>query len=154
MRGFGAALAAALSAAVLAACGEESGGVPQPPPSDPLSRVEFLEQADAICHSTEARIEAAADDLLRPGRDPRPGAVERVALTVVVPALETEVRAIRSLGAPAGDEAEVEAILAATERGIAAIGADPRGLADRVPAPLREAERLASAYGSRQCGLR
>jgi hypothetical protein len=121
---------------------------------EPLSKVEFLREADRICFASEARIEAAADDLVAGNREPRPAEVERVAIGVVVPALESEVRAIRALGAPEGDERQVEAILAATEEGIAAIERDPRGLLDGIPAPLGRAQRLAEAYGSRQCGFR
>jgi hypothetical protein len=122
--------------------------------AEPLSKVEFLRQADEICFSSETRIEAAADDLLGEQGGPDPAEVERIALSVAVPALEAEVRAIRALGAPEGDEAEVEAILEATERGIAEIEADPRGLADGPPPGLREAQRLAERYGSSQCGFR
>ena len=104
--------------------------------SDPLSKVEFLREADRICFASEARIEAAADDLVTGRGEPDPAEVERVATSIVVPALESEVRAIRALGAPEGDEPQVEAILAATEHGIAAIERDPRGLLDGVPRPL------------------
>ena len=122
--------------------------------SDPLSKVEFLREADRICFASEARIEAAADDLVTGRGEPDPAEVERVATSIVVPALESEVRAIRALGAPEGDEPQVEAILAATEQGIAAIDRHPRGLLDGVPQPLTRAQRLAEDYGSRQCGFR
>ena len=55
-----------------------------------------------------------------------------------MPALEAEVAAIEALGAPEGDEAEVKAILDATERRIAEIEADPQGLLDGPPDSLRE----------------
>jgi hypothetical protein len=122
--------------------------------AEPLSKVEFLREADRICFASESRIEAAADDLVTGQGHPDPAEVERVAISIVVPALESEVRAIRAIGAPDGDEREVAAILAATEDGIAAIEADPRGLLDGIPADLRRAQRLAEAYGSRQCGFR
>ena len=122
--------------------------------AEPLSKVEFLLQADAICLSSESQIEAAADDLLGGRGGFNPAEVERVALGIAVPALESEVRAIRALGPPPGDASEVEAILAATERGIAQIEADPRGLVDGAPSGLREAQRLAERYGSQQCGFR
>ena len=121
--------------------------------SQPQTKVEFLREADRICFSSESRIEAAADDLLNaPGR-PDPAEVERVALAIVVPALEAEVQAIRALEPPPGDEQEVEAILGATEQGIAEIEADPRGLAQRRPPGLRQAQRLAQRYGASQCGF-
>ena len=140
---------------LIAGCGEESdeGGF-SPVVSDPLSKVEFLRQADEICQSTESRIEAAADDLVTSKQDPSPEEVEEVAIGIVVPALESEVAAIGAIGAPEGDEAKVEAILDATDAGIEEIEADPRALLDGVPDSLREAEELARAYGSKTCGIR
>ena len=149
------ALAGAVSAAAFAGCGGDDGPDDfSPAVTEPLTKVEFLREADRICHSTEVRIEAAADDLVTAPGDPDPSEVERVALSLVVPALETEVRAIRALGVPDGDERPVEAILAATEEGIAAIEAHPRDLLNGVPQPLRRAQQLAEAYGSQQCGFR
>ncbi len=140
--------------AVLTGCGgdEEDEGF-APGVSQPQTKVEFVREADRICLSAEQQIEAAADDLLgeRGGLDPVE--VERVALEIAVPALETEVRAIRAIPIPVGDEAEVEAILEATEQGIAEIEADPRDLSDGPPPSLHKAERLARRYGSQQCGL-
>jgi len=145
----------ALASLVLASCGggEDDGGF-SPVVSDPLSKVEFLRQADAICQSSESRIEAAADDLLTAKGDPSPEEVEQVAIDLIVPALETEVSAISALGAPEGDEDKVKAILDATQAGIGEIEANPRALLDGVPESLREAEQLAREYGSRQCGIR
>jgi hypothetical protein len=137
-----------LAAAFVVGCGDDDGPDDfSPVVVEPVSKVEFLREADRIC-------EAAADDLVTGRGETDPAEVERVATAIVVPALESEVRAIRALGAPDGDEREVAAILAATERGIAAIERDPRSLVDGVPAALRRAERLAAAYGSRQCGFR
>ena len=113
-----------------------------------------MREADRICFSGDSRIEAAADDLLASGSDPSPAQVRRIALGIVVPGLEAEVRAIRALGAPPGDEATVEGILAATERGIAEIEADPAQVERGPPPALVEAGRLARRYGSEQCGAR
>ncbi len=121
--------------------------------SRPIAKVAFLAEADRICHSTNARIEAAADGLTGP-REPPPAEVRRVVIGVVVPALEAELRAIRALGVPAGDEREVDGIVAATERGIDEIRADPLAAADGPPPGLRRAARLAQAYGSQECGVR
>jgi hypothetical protein len=121
---------------------------------EPLPKVEFLREADEICHASEARIEAAADDLVTGRGDPAPAEVERAAVRIVIPALETEVKAIRALGAPEGDEREVERILSATESGIEEIRREPRALLEGIPPSLRRAQRLAESYGSRQCGFR
>ena len=107
-----------------------------------------------IRDSSEAQIEASADELANQKGGPDPAEVSRVALRIAVPALESEVRAIEALGAPKGDEPKVQAILDATEEGIDQIKANPGGLADGPPPALREAQKLASAYGSRECGFR
>jgi hypothetical protein len=150
-------LALGLGAAFLAAgCGgEDPAEQPYPPGvSEPIEKVEFVREADRICHAGDARIEAAADDLLDGGGEPPPGQVRRLARAVVIPQLEGEVRAIAAIPVPAGDEREVERIIAATERAIAQLRSDPAALADGPPAGLRQAGRLARAYGSEQCGLR
>ncbi len=149
------AAAALAIAALLVGCGgdDDEGGF-SPVVSDPVSKVEFLRQADEICLSTESQIEAAADDLLVDEGDPAPEEVEEVALGIVVPALEAEVAAIGALAVPEGDEEQVQAILDATEAGIAEIEADPQSLLDGPPESLREAQELARAYGSQQCGIR
>jgi hypothetical protein len=139
----------------LAGCGGDDPDATYPAGvSRPIAKVRFLAEADRICHSTNARVEAAADDIATSGRDPRPAEARRLALGIAVPALEAEVQAIDSLGAPRGDEREVEAIIAATERGIAQIKADPAGVVDGPPPALRKAGRLARAYGSTECELR
>lgn len=138
---------------VVGGCGGDDPQTYPPGVAEPLGKLEFLREADRICHSSEARIEAAADELATEPGGPDPREVERIALSIAVPALQTEVRAIRSLGAPAGDEERIEAILAATERGIAEIEAHPRRLVDGPPPALRRAERLARRYGSRECGF-
>jgi hypothetical protein len=148
----------ALGAAALAlvGCGgDDDAGDPYPPGvSRPIAKVRFLAEADRICHSTNARIEAAADDLVAGGGEPRPAEARRVALAIAVPALEAEVRAIGALGAPRGDEREVEAIVAQTERGIEQIRADPARVVNGPPPALRRAGRLAAAYGSEECEVR
>jgi type IV pilus biogenesis protein CpaD/CtpE len=144
-----------LCALVLAGCGGDDGATTTTTTtSAPLTKAEFVRQADQICLSGDLRIEAAADDLLAGGGEPPPAQVRRIALRIVVPGLEAEVRAIRALGAPVGDEATVARILHSTERGIAQIKADPEGAIEGPPPGLREAGRLARRYGSEECGAR
>jgi hypothetical protein len=146
----------AVAALALASCGDASGHPGYSPVvSEPLSKVEFLRQADQICNASEAQIEAAADGLVSGPGKPDPAEVKRVATSIVVPRLQAEIAAIRALGAPPGDEAKVQAILDATQDGVDQIDADPEGLVDgQVPRGLRDAEKLARAYGSQECGIR
>ncbi len=142
-------------AAALAGCGD---GEPAPTSGGeeprPLTRAEFIAEADRVCFATESQIEAAADDLLVGDGQPPPREARRVARDVVAPRLRSQAETIRLIGPPREDRAEVERILEATERGAARIEEDPLRYSKRPPAALREAERLAKAYGSEQCGLR
>jgi hypothetical protein len=122
--------------------------------SRPIAKVEFLREADRICESTNARVQAAGDELVGGRHDPPPAEVRRIVLNIVIPALQTEVEAISSLGAPKGDESEVDAILDATRDGIAQLRADPLSALDGPPPGLRQAGRLAAAYGSTTCDAR
>lgn len=125
-------------------------GFTEPPP---LTKPQFLAEADRICFAIESEIEASLDDFVKDDH-PDPAAVRRVVDRIVVPRLHSEVQTIRLLDPPPADTAEIERILAATERGTDQLEADPQAAVDRVPSGLREGERLARAYGSEECGIR
>ena len=143
----------AIALIALAGCGGDDGTTSTFVEPPPLTKAEFLAEADRICHAVEAQIEAAADDYAGEEK-PDPAEVRRVVTRVVVPKLRSEASTIRLLDPPPEDLEEIEAILAATERGADALEADPQSALDGIPDDLREAERLARAYGSKQCGLR
>ncbi len=145
-----------LATAVLAGCGggDETTTTFPPGVARPIDKVEFLREAERICESTNARVQAAADDLIGGRSEPPPAEVRRIVTGIVIPALETEVDAISSLGAPAGDEQKVDAIIAAVEAGIDELSADPLSALDGPPAGLRRAGRLAADYGSAACDVR
>ncbi len=148
------ALACACAALALASCGGDEAQTTTAAEPPPPTRQEFLFEADRICFAAESQIEAAADDLVTGDERPEPAEVRRIADTIVVPQLRSEAKAIRLLEPPPGDEKEIERILEATERGADQIEADPVATIDGVPPALRQAERLARAYGSQECGIR
>jgi hypothetical protein len=152
----GLSLGSVLAAAALIGCGGGDETTTRYPPgvARPIDKVEFLREADRICESTNARVEAAADDLVGGRNEPPPAEVRRIVLAIVIPALQTEVDAISSLGAPEGDERKVSAIIAAVEEGIDELRADPLSALDGPPPSLVRAGRLAAAYGSRACDVR
>jgi hypothetical protein len=71
---------------------------------------------------------------------------------VVVPTIEQEIVAIRKLGAPAGDEEEIEAFLTAEEEGVAQVAKlkkiFSRFQMERYLAP---SAKLAFGYGLEEC---
>ena len=144
-----------LAVAVLTGCGGGDETTTYPPGvSRPIGKFEFLQEADRICESTNARVQAAGDELVQGRHDPPPSEVRRIVLNIAIPALQTEVEAIGSLGAPPGDERQVQRILDATREGIAQLRANPQSALTGVPPGLRRAGRLSRAYGSTTCDAR
>lgn len=151
-RGLSRAAPLVLLALLIPGCGSDD----EPPAAEEtaaaLTRPEFLARADEICLSIETQIEASGDELFNAHGRPEPAEVREFAFDVAIPKLRGEADAIRALGVPAGDDEQVDAILAAAERGIEQIRGDPDVLVSSAPPALREAGRLARRYGSRECG--
>lgn len=130
--------------------GEASGGTVT---TSSLSKAQFVKQADALCkRNREERFEATAAY-----GEENPSQSEEEAITtslkeVYVPTMETRLAELRQLGAPQGDEGQIEAILQAYERQLDAIeqlkGAAATPTLDRES--LR-AEALARKYGLTEC---
>jgi len=143
-----AALVAAMLA--LAACG---GGDET---TEALTKSEFIAQGDEICASGDKELEAEAEELAEEQNiDPQnPTAEEReeLVLDVFVPALQKQADGLSGLGAPAGEEEQVEAIVAALEKAIGEIEEEPELAFSTSGSPLEEASELATEFGFENCG--
>jgi hypothetical protein len=138
-------LAALLGLALVAAgCGSDE---------KTISKAEFLRKGNAICASGNKEIDAGANKIFR-NRKSRPSQadIKRFANEVLLPSVERQVKGIKDLGAPKGDEDKVKAILDAADEGIAAGKRDPASLASDNADPFAKANRLARAYGLTVCG--
>jgi hypothetical protein len=72
---------------------------------------------------------------------------------VLLPSVEDQVSKIRALGAPKGDEDQVNAILDAADEGVQKGKQDPLSLTKEGSAgPFDKANKLANAYGLKTCG--
>jgi hypothetical protein len=119
---------------------------------EPLSKSEFVEQADRICRQGDQEIQQAAQEL-GPGR-PSDQEVEQFATETVVPNIQEQIDGIRQLTPPKGDEEEVNAIVDAAQEGVDMLEADPSLLLQGPDAggAFAEANRLAQQYGLEACG--
>lgn len=157
-RGSIALIVAAVAAALLiAGCGGGSGS----DSTSSISKEEFIAKADAICKKGNERME---DDLYRFLRKSRVNGTlrkpsvednEKFIITVLTPNLRREIKEVKALGAPAGDEDRVDAIVAALEEGLETAEDKPEtvaaGTSDIV---FGIASRLAGEYGLETCGSR
>lgn len=115
--------------------------------AEPLSKADFTTQANKICADATAELEADAEEL---GDEPTQEQIEQFATDTLVPNLQDQHDDLADLGAPEGDEDEVEAILDSLQEGIDAVEADP-SLITSSDDPLADASDLAGAYGLTDC---
>jgi hypothetical protein len=86
-----------------------------------LSKDQFIKQASALCGQERKGILAETEAYLTEQSAQgvsRPVLFADAAKAVLMPAVEIRIAGIRKLGAPAGDEGEVEEMLAGQEAGI------------------------------------
>ncbi len=146
------ALSTALLAVLLAGCG---GGDDEETTTEALNKAEFIVQGDEICTEADKEIEAGANAFAEENEidtaNPTDKQSEEVVLEVFVPSVREQAEAIDELGAPAGDEAEVEAIVASLEAASDELEDDP-SLLFGSDNPMAEASELAVDFGFTVCG--
>jgi len=124
-----------------------------------ITKAEFVKQADIACKDTIGRIQADFLTFAKESKASSTGAPTKqqtleLVDVVLVPNLKQEVDEFRALGAPSGDEDQVEAIVAALEEGVEEAENDPEGTVERNAEVWVTSSELASAYGLKDCGSR
>ena len=120
---------------------------------EPLSKEEFIVQADAVCKAGDKKIDAAANETFSGGQ-PSQAEQEQFVTEDVVPNIQEQIDGLRALTPPEGDEDEVSAILDSAQDAIDQIESDPSALTEGANAddPFAEANQLAKEYGLQVCG--
>lgn len=167
--------AAVLACALIAAgCGSSSGDSSSSDPASssttpgeaaPLSKVEFVNKADAACAKGKKEVETEYAAYLKKNKITKateskesPAEIEgrqsEVIETIAIPAYKQQAEEIRALGVPSGDEATVNALTAAIDEGIKKAEEDPQAVFAGTSKPFTKADKLANEYGLRICGGR
>jgi hypothetical protein len=130
--------------------GSPSGTAPTPSGG---SKAEFVSQVNAICKKTReqslANMAAYAKEHKSGSGQPSPALLMEAVKATFVPGLRAEIGEIRALGAPPGDEATVEAFLAALEENIEA--ASGSGSPAEFGKSFTRSAQLAHDYGIDSC---
>jgi hypothetical protein len=144
------AVIAAFIAIAAAGCGGD--GDDTSATTTALNKDEFVKQANEICAKGSDEIDAAAADVFGGGSQPSPEEGQQFITETVIPTIQGEIDDIEALGAPAGDEEQVTAILDAAQQGVDAGKADPSVLeGGQQNDPFAESDKLAKAYGLTEC---
>ncbi|HEY6550365.1 MAG TPA: hypothetical protein VIY71_04105 [Solirubrobacterales bacterium] len=119
------------------------------------SKAEFVKQASAICVATKERASEEFATYIQKNTSPTsgPGVVAKATdavNTVFSPVYQLQVERISALGAPQGDEQQINAILTAMQQGIERAKQQPLQFLRRNTA-LSQASKLAKAYGLPAC---
>lgn len=129
----------------LAGCGDGN--------DDAITKAEFMKRADVICEeNAKVRSDAAVELLKEHKQGPPPEKVEELVIEVALPAIQEELDLLSALPVPEGEAERIDAILAALEKGIGKIEANPEKTTERSLEWFREFETLAVNYGFDECG--
>jgi hypothetical protein len=122
----------------------------------------FLREVDKICADSHKRITTGAVSQLRRGikaGESQHTIEARLVQTTLIPTLKHETEAIRQADAPAGDAAQIDAIVKATEKALREAEVDPESYVQvgghyRLgSAHYGKAAKLADAYGLKGCPM-
>lgn len=136
--------------------GEARGGNAEGVTTSSLDREEFIRQASARCHQAKkGLLQKAAKYVKEHSSEEVPEAVLTAngVSEVVMPVVEAQIEAVRQLGAPAGDEDEIEAMLSAQEDAVETVREQER--LDPVKGPaefFEDSNKAYEEYGLRACG--
>ena len=142
----GLALAAVLvSGLVLVSCGDDDD-TDTSTTATALSKAEFLQQGNAICAKGNKAVDQLANQTFEANQEPTDAQIEQFAKQAA-PLIQQQIDGIRALGAPAGDEAQVNAILDDAQAALDKLEQDPLAKGD----PFTKANQEAKAYGLTAC---
>ena len=150
-----AAIAALVAlAALVAGCG---GGDDTTDETVTLTKTEFIKQGDAICKEGNKEIEEgfeeyAEENDLPENKEPSSEQGVEITETVILPNVQQQAEEIRELGAPEGDEDQVDELLTSLEDAVAEGEDDPELLFKGDTDPFTEVNELATDYGFKVCG--
>ncbi len=134
---------------MLAACGGGGDATTDSTQGTPLTKDEFLAQGNQICKSGNEAVSSAASSL---GQNPSQADIDQFVNDTLIPTVEGELNSLQALGAPSGDEDQVNAIIDAAQSGVDSSSANPGEATNPNSPAFQEANKLASAYGLTDCG--
>jgi hypothetical protein len=148
-------VAVMIIALVVAGCG--GGSDDSSTAEGSVSKAAFIKKVDSVCQKGTERMQQAILIFLQQHKGvQRPNTVqsEKLVSTAIVPSVKTEIKELKALDAPEGDEERVDAIIGALEEGLETAEGNPEAVVASSDAVFGIPGRLASEYGAEACGRR
>jgi hypothetical protein len=122
-----------------------------------LTKAEFLKKGNAICANGNKEINEGFESFfeesnLKKNEEPSKAQKEEAAETIVIPAIRKDVESIRALGAPEGEEEQVEEILTAAEEALETLESEPAAAVSESNQAFVRVNKLSREYGLTVCG--
>jgi hypothetical protein len=130
--------------------GAENTGADTSESTGIVSKEEFIDQANSLCAKRSAEVKVKGRRTFKKVfSEPEAVAAKKMANQVIIPTFEGELRDLKTLNIPAGDDEQISAIYGAIEAMVGELKADPtvQGFY-----PYTKAEKLAAEYGLTACG--
>jgi hypothetical protein len=137
---------------VAAGCGSSSKSTASTATTPALSKPQFLAQGNAICRQGNQRL-AAAQDKAFGHNQPSQAQITAYVTNAFAPNIQSQISAIRALGAPPGDQATVTTMLDVAQADLNRVKSDPALLAGNSP-PFADFAKLAHPYGLTACAAK
>jgi hypothetical protein len=142
------AIAAALALGGIAAgCGDDNNdSSTSTTAAAAISKADFVARGNRICKQGNDEINQAGEQL---GKSVNQQQLEDFATNTVVPSIQKQIDGIKALGAPAGEEAQVNQLITTAQADLDELKADPSKLQkDNL---FKDANQQASALGLTEC---
>jgi hypothetical protein len=111
-----------------------------------ISKADFVAKANQICKQGNAEVDAAGRKL---GNSVSQAQLDSFVSDTVIPNVEKQVDGVEALGAPAGEEAQVQDLISVTRADIAELKADPSKIQD--DSLFKDSNQKATALGLTEC---
>lgn len=123
-----------------------------------ISKAEFIKKADAACKQTDKELEQdflafVAKNNIDFQKDVPEGQAREMVDSILTPAVEREIKVIRALGAPSGDEAQIDALINGLETGLQKAEAEPQIILHETDKAFKDSSVAAQRYGLKTCGI-
>jgi hypothetical protein len=144
------AVACALAVGGIAAgCGSSDDSSSTTSTAASITKAAFVAKANAICAAGNKVANEAAQQQFG-NQQPTQAEIEQFTTSTVVPSTQDQIDQISALGAPAGDEAQVKAIIDTAQADIDKLKSDPSLITSNTF--FTDANKLAADYGLTVCG--
>jgi hypothetical protein len=144
-----AALAAALVVSMVG-CGSDSS-------TASVTKAEFIKKAEAACEKGSEGIQKDFAAFIKKHenvKNPTKADFAELVDVAMVPSITTEITELKAIGAPSGDEGQVDAIVKAREVSVKKAEDEPELVVQESKKIFGEASQLAKAYGLKACATR